>query len=141
MMVQVNPYRTNTGARSAERRSVGEMIEIAPSQMWRKHAADGTRIGCSISVPAHVAEHGTDVKACAAADAVQYLALFLMRQQRATAVVHQHNMEFFRTVGFARTARTADQGPVGCDRLSGSGGGQHRPERGQVFEARNDLLN
>src|SRR5208282_743892 len=107
--MQINFYRTNAAASTAQRRRVGQMLELLdPAQMRRKHAADRSRIGHTVSVSSNVAKDRTNIQTCPAANTMQHLALLRVGQQLAASVVHQHHMEFFGSVHFARPARTTD---------------------------------
>ena len=59
-------------------------------------------------MPSNVAIHGTNVKAGAAADAVQHLAFFRMSQKTAAAVIDQNHVKLIRTVSFIGTSRSPD---------------------------------
>ena len=128
VVMQIDFHRTNAAASAAQRRRVGQVFELLDAiQMRRKHAADRSGIGRAISVSSDVAEDRTDIQAGATTNTVQHLALFRIGQQLAASVVHQHHMEFFRSVDFTRLARTADQRAVGRDALPRAGGGENRP--------------
>jgi len=68
---------------------------VNAAQMRSENAADWAGIGGAIGVAAHSAKHRADVEAGAAADAMQHVALFDIREQFASAIVEQYDMEFF----------------------------------------------
>src|ERR1700730_8222469 len=104
------------------------MLELLdPTQVRRKHAADWSLIGRTVRVSSNIAVDGTNIQAGATADTVQHLALVRVGQQLTASVVDQDNVEFFRPVPFARTARTTDQRAVRRDPLPRAGSSQHRP--------------
>ncbi len=101
--------------------------------MGRDDGTDRALVRGVISVTAHVAENRTDVQTCAAANAMQGVTLFSVRQQTGAAVVQQHDVKFLRAVGFTASARAGDKRVVACQRLTGAARGQHRPEQREVF--------
>ena len=82
---------------------------LQPAQVRRDDRADRAVISRAVGVAADVSENRADVQASAAADAVERVALLGVRQQFRAVIVQQHDVTFFRAVGFAGLARAAIQ--------------------------------
>src|SRR5579864_7611245 len=102
--------------------------------MGSEHAANRSRVRGSVSVAADVAVHRANIEAGPTTNAVQNFALFRVRQQLAVAIVHKHNVKFFRPIHFAGTTRAADERAVGSNGLSRTGGREHGPKQCKVLE-------
>ena len=88
MMVQVDLYRAGIGAGAAQRRRVGQVLElIEAAQMRSQHASDRAGICGAVGVAAYGAKYRAGVQARAAADAVQDVALLGVGEKFAASVV------------------------------------------------------
>src|SRR5258708_23597442 len=117
------------------------MIKLFAAQVRREHATDWPGIRSAVGVSTDVAKHRTDVQTSATAYAVEHFALFGVGHEFAAAVVHQHDVKFFRAISLARPPWSADQCAVSRNGLPGTRGREHRPQYGQVFQFGNHLLN
>ena len=113
---------------------------VDPAQVRSEDAADWAGVRGAIGVAAHSAKHRADVEAGAAADAMQHVALFDVREQFASAIVEQYDMEFFGPIDLIRLARAADQSVIASDRLAGAGGGEDGPKQREILEPRNHFF-
>ena len=139
--MQINLHRAGLRTRPAQRRRVGQMLPILQAaQMRCDHRAHGSAVRGAVSVPAHVAEDGAHVQAGPAADAMQRVALFRVRQQFRAPVVQQHHVPFLRAVRLARLARTGIHRVVAGHRLARPGRREHRQKQRQIAEARQHFL-
>src|ERR1700751_399991 len=117
------------------------MVElINAAQMRSENAADWTGVRGAVGVAAHSAKHRADVEAGAAADAMQHVALFDIREQFASAIVEQYDMEFFGPINLIRLTRAADQSVIASDWLAGAGGGEDGPKQREILEPRNHFF-
>ena len=71
---------------------------------------------------------------------MERVALLGVGQELGAAVVEQDDVVFLRAVAFAGLARAAVHGIVAGHGLAGAGGGEHRQEKREVGELRQDLL-
>src|SRR5580704_19491875 len=111
------------------------MVELVNSaEMRSEDAADRSGIRGAIGVAANSAKHRAHVEAGAAADAMKHVALLDIREQFASAIVEQYDMEFFGPIDLVRLAWAADQRVIASDWLAGAGGGEDRPEQREVLE-------
>ena len=102
--------------------------------MWSEHAANRPRVRGSVSVAADMAVHRANIQAGPTTNAVQNFTLFGVFQQLAAPIVDEYNVKFFGPIHLARATRTADERAVGSDGLSRTGGREHGPKQGKVFE-------
>src|SRR5690606_40217003 len=98
--------------------SIAQVFEfLHPTEVRSEQRTDGAAIGRMIGMPTHIAVNRTPVEARSAADAVQALALVLLRKQIRTAVVEQYDIHLFRAVGFTFLAGSAKNTVIHCQPL------------------------
>src|SRR5580692_573937 len=113
VMMQIDLHGASIGARATKGGGVGEVVKlINAAQVRSEYAADWTGVRGAIGVAAHSAKHRAHVEAGAAADAMQHVALFDVREQFASAIVEEYDVKFFGAVDFVRLARAADQSVI-----------------------------
>ena len=76
-----------------------------PAKMRRYDRTDRTLVSGSVGVAADITENRASIQAGAAADAVQGVPLFGIRQQLSAIVIQQNQMEFLGTVHLIRLPR------------------------------------
>ena len=133
--------RANFRAVTAQARRITEVLIILhPTHMRCNYRADGATVRRIIRVAAYVFVDWTGVKACAATDAIQALALLFLSQQIGSAIIEQDDVHFLWPVGFIGLARAADDGVVYGKVLSGAVRSQQGPIQTQIGYGWDDLL-
>src|SRR5580693_7096342 len=108
---------------------------LCVAQMRRDDGADRALIGGAVRVAADILVNRADVETCAAADAMESVALLGIGKQAGATVIEEDHVKFLRAVGFALLPWSADQRTIRGDGLARATPGQQRPEQRKVFEA------